>query len=145
MPNPLDLAGLHHVHNILVARASKYPEFERTDADIAHGVLMGIAVVLFFPIGAIITRLSKSRHMMWIHVGCQISGLIVFLGGFGTGIWTCIIHDEVNSHHHLLRATKFGVCDVDSLANMRVNGRSTPTRTPSMAQSSLLSSLSSPS
>jgi hypothetical protein len=105
MPNPLNVAGrVHHVQNILLARDSKYPKFVREDSDIAHGVLMGIATVLLFPIGAIITRLSKSRHTMWIHVGCQISGLIVFLGGFGTGIWASIVHDEVNSHHDLLRA-----------------------------------------
>jgi hypothetical protein len=96
MSNPLNVAGgVHHVENILLARANKYPKFVRHDADIAHGVLMGIAIVLFFPIGAIITRLSRSRHMIWIHVGCQISGLIIFLGGFGTGIWTSIVHDEV--------------------------------------------------
>jgi len=102
MANLLNVAGVLHVRNVLVARHSKYSELMRTDADIAHGLLMGIAVVLFFPIGALITRLSKSRHMLWIHVGCQVAGLLVFFGGFGTGVWTCIIHDEVNSHQDLL-------------------------------------------
>jgi hypothetical protein len=108
-PNPLDVVGrIHHVQNVLLARANapvNDAQILMNNADIAHGVLMGIAIVLSFPIGALVTRLSKSRHMVWIHVGCQISGLVILLGGFGTGIWTSIIHDEVNSHYDLLRAT----------------------------------------
>jgi hypothetical protein len=95
MGNYWNAAGVQHVDNVLVARASKYAKFIRTDADIAHGVLMGIAIILFFPIGAIITRLSKSPNLLRIHVGCQIAGLLVFFGGFGTGVWTCIVHAEV--------------------------------------------------
>jgi hypothetical protein len=132
MSSALNVAGVHHVENILVARDGKYAKYIRTDADIAHGVLMGIAIVLFFPIGGLIARLSKSRHMLWIHVTCQVAGLIVFLGGFGTGVWTCIVHDEVYPLTHNL-----------FLANTR--GRSTPTRTPRTAQSSSASSSSSPS
>jgi hypothetical protein len=97
MGNFWNAAGVQHVDNVLVARDGKYAKYIRTDADIAHGVLMGIAVILFFPIGGIITRLSTSRHMLWIHVGCQIAGLLVFLGGFGTGVWTSIVHAEVIS------------------------------------------------
>jgi hypothetical protein len=97
MGNYWNAAGVQPVGNVLVARDSKYAKYIRTDADIAHGVLMGIAIVLFFPIGGIFTRLSRSRHMLWIHVACQISGLIVFLGGFGTGVWAAIVHDEVHT------------------------------------------------
>jgi len=106
MSNPLNVAGrFHHVRNVLLARDGMYPEYIGADADIVHGVLMGIAIVLFFPIGAIITRLSKSRHMMWIHVGCQISGLIVFLAGFGAGVWTIIVHDEIYTDPHTIYGT----------------------------------------
>jgi len=106
MWSALKVAGVHHVENILVARDDgKYAKYIRTDADIAHGVLMGIAIVLFFPIGGLIARLSKSRHMLWIHVGCQVTGLIVFLGGFGTGVWTCIVHDEIYTDPHTTYGT----------------------------------------
>jgi hypothetical protein len=108
VPNSSGVVGrIHHVQNVLLARAAaplSHVKILKHNADIAHGVLMGVAVVLLFPIGAIITRLSKSRHMFCIHVGCQISGLVVLLGGFATGIWTSIIHDEVNSNYGLLRA-----------------------------------------
>jgi hypothetical protein len=91
---------IHHVQNVFIARAAKltHAKILKNDADIAHGVLMGIAVILVFPTGAIITRLSKSRHVFWIHVGLQISGLVLLLGGFATGIWTSIIHNEVNAN-----------------------------------------------
>jgi hypothetical protein len=88
---------INHVQNILLARAPKFTHAQilKHNADIAHGVLMGISVILIFPIGAIITRLSTSRRVFWIHVTLQISGLVIFLGGFATGVWTCIIHGEV--------------------------------------------------
>jgi hypothetical protein len=67
----------------------------KTDADIAHGVLMGCAVALFLLIGAVIIRVVKSRHAVWIHVACQTFGLVVLIGGFATGVWTSINHNEV--------------------------------------------------
>jgi len=108
MGNYWNAVGVQHVDNILVARESKYAKYIRTDADIAHGVLMGIAIILFFPIGGIIPRLSTSRNMLWIHVGCQMAGLLVFLGGFGTGVWASIVHAEIYTDPH----TIYGTCIV---------------------------------
>jgi len=105
MGNFWNAAGVQHVGNVLVARDGKYAKYIRTDADIAHGVLMGIAIILFFPIGSIFTRLSKSRHMLWIHVGIQTAGLLVFLGGFGTGVWTSIVHAEIYTDPHTTYGT----------------------------------------
>jgi hypothetical protein len=96
---------VHHVQNVLLARAAQpltHAKILKNDADIAHGVLMGISVILIFPIGAILTRLSTSRHVFWIHVGLQISGLVIFLGGFATGVWTSINHAEVNANQDFL-------------------------------------------
>lgn len=81
------------VGNVLVARDTS--QAARNNADISHGVLMGIATVLVFPIGGLIARLSKSRYTFWVHVGCQLFGLVLLLAGFGTGIWTAVIHQEV--------------------------------------------------
>jgi hypothetical protein len=104
--NSSSLVGrIHHVQNVLLARATiplTHAKILKNDADIAHGVLMGIAVVLIFPMGAIITRLSSSRHVFWIHIGLQISGLVVLLGGFAMGVWTSINHAEVNANYDLL-------------------------------------------
>lgn len=84
---------LRFVRNVLVERSAS--QATMNNADISHGVLMGIATVLVFPIGGLIARLSKSRYTFWIHVGCQLFGLALLLAGFGTGIWTAIIHQEV--------------------------------------------------
>jgi hypothetical protein len=85
--------SLRFVGNVLVARTTSQATLN--NADILHGVLMGIATVLVFPIGGLIARLSKSRYTLWIHVGSQLFGLALLLAGFGAGIWTAIIHQEV--------------------------------------------------
>jgi uncharacterized membrane protein YfcA len=83
---------------VLDKRASS-PAFERlkNNVDMAHGVLMGLAVVLFLPLGALVMRLPGSKNMLWVHAACQIFGLVVLILGFAMGVWTSIIHTEVNT------------------------------------------------
>jgi hypothetical protein len=68
----------------------------KNNVDMAHGVLMGLAVVLFLPLGALVMRLPGSKNMLWVHAACQIFGLVVLILGFAMGVWTSIIHTEVN-------------------------------------------------
>ena len=49
----------------------------------AHGIVMSVAVVLLFPLGAVFIRLGGS---MWGHVAVQMSALISLAAGFGLGI-----------------------------------------------------------
>ena len=54
---------------------------------IAHGVLMSLAFVVFFPIGAIAVRLLKSPRTPWIHSGWQFFAYLLALAGMGLGVW----------------------------------------------------------
>ncbi|RDW89261.1 hypothetical protein BP6252_01293 [Coleophoma cylindrospora] len=49
----------------------------------AHGIIMGIAVVLLFPIGAMLMRTGLG---LWTHGLVQILALALLLGGFGVGV-----------------------------------------------------------
>jgi hypothetical protein len=56
-------------------------------ARIAHGVLMSLAVILFFPIGGILVRVLRNPMTVKLHILCQLLGLSVLVAGFGLGLW----------------------------------------------------------
>ena len=68
-------------------------------ADKAHGTIMGLTVVLIFPLGAmsrvVFYNVLSSRNLLRVHVGCQVLGLAMLLTGLGLGAWTAVLHDEV--------------------------------------------------
>lgn len=49
----------------------------------AHGIVMGVTVVLLFPIGAILMRTIGG---VWIHASFQIFSLMALIAGFGLGV-----------------------------------------------------------
>jgi len=67
---------------------------------------MGLAFVVFFPIGAFLIRSVKSKHTVWIHISCQFIGLALTVTGLATGIRVAKIIDRVrlpwSSSLHLL-------------------------------------------
>ena len=56
-------------------------------ATIAHGTIMGLAFVLFYPSGAMIIRLSSFPGVVWVHVGIQLFAYLFALAGLGLGIY----------------------------------------------------------
>ncbi|KAF7166258.1 hypothetical protein CNMCM5623_000015 [Aspergillus felis] len=52
----------------------------------AHGILISVAFILIFPLGATALRLSKSKHAVWIHASIQLTGWALMLGGLATGL-----------------------------------------------------------
>ncbi|KAE8441765.1 hypothetical protein EG329_004323 [Mollisiaceae sp. DMI_Dod_QoI] len=54
-----------------------------SDYDKAHGIVMGVTVVLLFPLGAIFVRLGSSA---WMHGAWQLFSLAALLCGLGLGI-----------------------------------------------------------
>ncbi|GFF63611.1 LOW QUALITY PROTEIN: cytochrome b561 and DOMON domain-containing protein At3g61750 [Aspergillus lentulus] len=52
----------------------------------AYGILMSVAFILIFPLGATVLRLVKSKHAVWLHFGIQLTGWALMLGGLATGI-----------------------------------------------------------
>lgn len=58
--------------------------------DMTHGILMGLAFVIFFPLGGLVIRLLSCRSLVWIHAGSQIFAYSLALAGFGIGVWLAI-------------------------------------------------------
>lgn len=53
----------------------------------AHGVVMGLAFVVLFPLGALLMRLFSFRGLVWVHAGNQILTYSLAIAGLGMGIW----------------------------------------------------------
>ncbi|KAK6352853.1 hypothetical protein TWF696_004853 [Orbilia brochopaga] len=51
-----------------------------------HGILMGLAFAVLFPLGAIILRLLPSPHKVDIHMGIQLIAFILAIAGLSYGI-----------------------------------------------------------
>jgi hypothetical protein len=57
---------------------------------------MSVTFILIFPLGAIVLRLVKSKHAVWIHAGIQLTGWALMLGGLATGLRVGKILDRVS-------------------------------------------------
>ena len=53
----------------------------------AHGVLMGIAFIGLFPLGAIMIRLLSFPGLVYVHAAIQILSLLLAIVGLGLGVW----------------------------------------------------------
>lgn len=56
---------------------------------------MGLAFVIVLPVGAVLSRVLKSRFGVWIHAACQLAGLVLMLAGLAMGIRMAKILDRV--------------------------------------------------
>jgi len=68
----------------------------------AHGIIMPIAFVLFYPLGAIVIRLSNFRGAIWVHAGWMLFTYMLVLGGFGMGLWMAIVSQQINTYHPII-------------------------------------------
>ncbi|KAI9644798.1 hypothetical protein NHQ30_006825 [Ciborinia camelliae] len=67
--------------------------------NIAHGTIMGITMVIIFPLGAIsMTVFGK----WWIHAAIQAFGLVMLIVGFGLGVKLAMFKDYVGFFPRLL-------------------------------------------
>ena len=68
---------------------------------IAHGVIMSLAWVVVFPLGAIIIRLFSFSNLVWVHAGIQAVGYMMAIAGLGLGAWvgTAVEEYEVSRIH----------------------------------------------
>ncbi|KAI9672741.1 MAG: hypothetical protein M1831_000176 [Alyxoria varia] len=65
---------------------SQGPPFS-SEMVIAHAVTACLALVFFFPMGAISIRIIPSRLATWIHAAFQILGYTLFIAAFGLGVY----------------------------------------------------------
>ena len=61
-----------------------------------HGVLMALAFVAFFPLGALTIRIFKFNGRIWLHASAQLFAYATAIAGFGIGIWLARNMDLVN-------------------------------------------------
>ncbi|KAK3312690.1 integral membrane protein [Apodospora peruviana] len=66
----------------------------------AHGILMGLAFVVFMPIGAVLIRSIESKNALWIHASCQLTGLALVIAGLVTGVRLFQIKDQLDNNVH---------------------------------------------
>lgn len=61
--------------------------------DKAHGIVMGLVVVILFPAGAILMRTVRSP---WIHAGVQLFNLALLIAGLALGVKLAQYTDQVS-------------------------------------------------
>ncbi|KAL9085012.1 MAG: hypothetical protein Q9159_004917 [Coniocarpon cinnabarinum] len=54
---------------------------------VAHGVMAALALVIFFPFGAISIRVIPSKIALYGHAAFQVLGYLLFIVAFGLGVW----------------------------------------------------------
>lgn len=64
---------------------------------IAHGILMGLAFAVLFPLGAAVLRIGHYSGQLYVHVGLQALAYSMALAGFGLGVWMAVETDQVCS------------------------------------------------
>ena len=62
-------------------------ESKMNRSTIAHGILMALAFVIFYPSGAIVIRLFSFPGLAWIHAGIQGFAFVLTIAGLGIGAW----------------------------------------------------------
>ncbi|KAI4132040.1 MAG: hypothetical protein LQ347_002717 [Umbilicaria vellea] len=53
----------------------------------AHGVVMGLAFLILFPLGAMAMRIPGLKGAFGVHIGTQLFAYITAIIGLGLGIW----------------------------------------------------------
>ncbi|KAL8775921.1 MAG: hypothetical protein Q9194_003501 [Teloschistes cf. exilis] len=88
---------------------SKKPSPVRETAEMTHGILMGIAFVIFFPAGAILIRLLRSPNAIWIHAATQLFAYTLALAGFGLGVYIAVYpRKQINVYHPIIGIVVIG-------------------------------------
>ena len=64
------------------------PFLERVDrATIAHGSIMCLAFVIFFPSGSLLIRLGHFKGVVYVHAAIQMFAYAMALAGLGLGVY----------------------------------------------------------
>ncbi|KAF9890761.1 hypothetical protein FE257_005630 [Aspergillus nanangensis] len=72
---------------------------------LAHGVLMGLAFAIIFPLGAILLRVPHSKLSIKIHIICQVLGVALMIAGLATGVRVGRIIDRLHNNAHTIVGT----------------------------------------
>lgn len=83
---------------------------------IAHGVIMSLAWVIFFPLGAIIIRALPSRHVVRLHYMTQVFAYILALTGMALGIYVAVKPEYlINIYHPIIGLVVMGLATIQPI------------------------------
>ena len=74
----------------------------RREMLIAHGVLASLAFVILFPAGGIAIRLASFPGIVWIHGAFQIFAYLVYIAGFGLGVYIASQMNMLDHYHPII-------------------------------------------
>ncbi|KAI9820257.1 MAG: hypothetical protein M1827_005879 [Pycnora praestabilis] len=75
----------------------------------AHGLIMALAFVIFFPLGALTIRLLSFPGLIWLHAGAQIFAYIMAIAGVGLGIWWAKTSQQLDQAHPIIGLVVFSL------------------------------------
>lgn len=70
---------------------------------IAHGIIMPLAFVIFFPLGALTIRVLSTPGAIWVHGGAQVFAYSMAIVGLGLGVWIAVNTQQVSGPFFLAR------------------------------------------
>ncbi|KAI9872543.1 MAG: hypothetical protein M1830_001493 [Pleopsidium flavum] len=85
---------------------------------IAHGVLMSLAFLIFFPLGALTIRLLSFAGTVWVHAGAQVFAYSMALAAFGIGIWIAVNTQQLNNAHPIIGITVLSLLTLQPLLGL---------------------------
>ncbi|KAL4941770.1 hypothetical protein BDV06DRAFT_175991 [Aspergillus oleicola] len=71
----------------------------------AHGLVMGIAFGIVFPLGAILLRLFRSKYSVYVHIAFQLVAYVLMIAGLAIGIRVGKILDRLHNNGHTILGT----------------------------------------
>jgi len=66
----------------------------RSNSVIAHATCMGVAFAFLMPMGAILIRATRFRHLVWYHAAIMLFAYVLALVGLGLGIYIAIVPES---------------------------------------------------
>jgi len=75
----------------------------------AHAALVALAFLMFFPVGSITIRLASFTGVVWFHAAFQVLGYLVFVAGFGIGVYLANNFNVLNDKHAIIGIVVFAV------------------------------------
>jgi hypothetical protein len=68
----------------------------------AHGIILPVAFVLMFPIGAIAIRMLSFPGLVWVHAGWMVLSWLLAIAGMGLGIWLANTSRQLDTAHAII-------------------------------------------
>jgi len=72
---------------------------------VAHGIIMSLAFLIFFPFGALTIRFLSVKGTVWIHAASQLFAYALAIAGMGIGVWLAVTEQELNLTHPIIGLT----------------------------------------